>query len=258
MFELYRRVIRILEKNGACPARKFRENRVQDRQLVFRGGGTPTWIEVALVEAHGEQAVRIEGSEQERLVQENPQQVLEMPSVKEKIDNSFSEKFTPNANCRPMDITLHLEEKIDSRDTTVPGCSPSSEEVWRLAEPVEKYGRTNRYAVRCKYATGFKHKLSPDMPEWANRFDTTSEYAVSKTRYHLDDSKLVGYWYDKILPAIEHITGDPMIPEDDQNEIMKRSAEACDGHPHMAMHVLKAEAAAVLGIDYRTIVEFVN
>ena len=76
-------------------------------------------------------------------------------------------QFRPHANIRPSDTTMEVGERVDSRDVTRQECSPSSEVLHELQEPVEKYGRTNRFVLDCQYATGRSHELLTEKPEWA-------------------------------------------------------------------------------------------
>jgi hypothetical protein len=66
-----------------------------------------------------------------------------------------------------MDITLHYGEELARKDVTVQGCKPSVKKLHRLEEPVEKYGRTNKFLVIEDMAIGKSHSLVAEKPDWA-------------------------------------------------------------------------------------------
>jgi hypothetical protein len=63
--------------------------------------------------------------------------------------------------------TLVMGGVVARVDVTKNGCSPSTVTLRRLREPVEKYGRTNRFVLEKNMATGFRHVLLAEKPEWA-------------------------------------------------------------------------------------------
>jgi hypothetical protein len=89
-----------------------------------------------------------------------------------------------------------------------------------------------------------------------NRFRAETA-SWGETRYEIDDEKLLSYWCDEIVPAVCKMTG-TAIPGPKKHEIISRTARDTAGYPGMATHVLRANAARILDLDYESLTDLVK
>lgn len=89
----------------------------------------------------------------------------------------------------------------------------------------------------------------------SNKFKKVGKFTEDyKTRWILNNRDLISYWHDRIMPAIWEM-GQKGVPPKLKDRIMERTALACDSHPEQCTHVLRAETADVLDLDYHKLTQ---